>query len=477
MKQSKIFLDILWSYAEKFLGKVISLLVQIILARLLLPSDYGSIAIVLVMISLFDILLNDGFCNALIQKEHVDESDFNSVFMFNIAVSIFLYCIIFFISNNIGVFFGDDSLPALIRFLGMVLIISAVNSVQKAYVQRHLLFKKYFFATIGANIFSGIVGISAAYKGLGVWALAYQYVTSVVINAIIISFQINWKPKMYISITKIEKMFSFGFPMILSALSYTFKDNVRQLVIGKCFSSYDLGVYNQGLRFPSLLVSDMIASLGQVIFPILSREQCNKKNIKEMTRKAIACSSFVFLPIIIGLYAMSDNFIVVLLTDKWLDSVIYLRIMCIAFLNRSFSMIAMKCILALGKSKENFFHDVVVTISTVLCIFVSVFYFNSIELVAWSYVMVAFIDTIIFVYYLNKFINYKILEMCTDYVPSFLLSVIAFVFAYFVGNSIGMKSICLLIQVFSGIIIYVLLAKLFRLNAYNELINRIFVKR
>ena len=196
-----------------------------------------------------------------------------------------------------------------------------------------------------------------------------------------------------------------------------------------------------------------------------------------MTRKAIACSSFVFLPIIIGLYAMSDNFIVVLLTDKWLDSVIYLRIMCIAFLNRSFSMIAMKCILALGKSKENFFHDVVVTISTVLCIFVSVFYFNSIELVAWSYVMVAFIDTIIFVYYLNKFINYKILEMCTDYVPSFLLSVIAFVFAYFVGNSIGMKSICLLIQVFSGIIIYVLLAKLFRLNAYNELINRIFVKR
>ena len=100
MKQSKIFLDILWSYAEKFLGKVISLLVQIILARLLLPSDYGSIAIVLVMISLFDILLNDGFCNALIQKEHVDESDFNSVFMFNIAVSIFLYCIIFFISNN-----------------------------------------------------------------------------------------------------------------------------------------------------------------------------------------------------------------------------------------------------------------------------------------------------------------------------------------------------------------------------------------
>lgn len=476
MKQSKIFFNILWSYAEKFLSKIISLLVQIVLARLLLPSEYGSIAIILVMISLFDILLNDGFCNALVQKEYVDEYDFHSVFVVNMIVSLFLYCIIFFISDSIGVFFDDDSLPALLRFLSLVLIISAFNSVQKAYIQRHLLFKKYFLATIGSNVFSGIIGIVYAYKGFGVWSLAYQYVTGVAVNAIIIFFQITWKPKLSMSITKIKEMFSFGFTMILSAFSYTFKDNVRQLVIGKCFSSYDLGVYNQGLRFPSLLVGDMIASLGQVIFPVLSREQCNKVIVKEMTRKAIACSSFIFLPIILGLYAVSDNFIIVLLTDKWLDSAIYLRIMCIAFFNRSFSMIAMKCILALGKSKENFFHDIIVTISTVLCIFVSVFYFESIEFVAWSYVMVAFIDTIIFVYYLKKFINYKILEMCMDYVPYFMLSLFASIFAYFIGDYIETRSICLLIQVFSEIIIYLLLAKAFRLNAYNELINRILLR-
>ena len=309
-----------------------------------------------------------------------------------------MYLCLFAASDSIGVFNDDRSLPAILRFMGLVLIISSLNSVQKAYVQRNSLFRKFFFATLGANVISGLVGVGTAYSGYGVWALAYQYFAYTVVNAIIIFFQIEWKLSFYVSLAKIKEMFSFGFQMILSAFAYTFKDNIRQLLIGKYFSASDLGFYNQGQKFPALLVGDVVASLGQVIFPVLSQAQSDRKKVKELTRNAVRYGSFVFMPMIVLFFVVSDRFIVVLLTDKWLESAIYLRILCIAYLNRSFSMIAMKSILAIGKSRANLIHDVAITVFTILFIFLALFYFSSVEMVAWSYVWITIIDTAIFIY-------------------------------------------------------------------------------
>ena len=466
---NKIAWNLLWSYAERFLNKIISLVVQIILARLLLPADYGTIAMIMVIISLFDVLINDGFCNALVQKKEIDKGDYDSIFWLNVCISLTLYLCLFCLADYIGVFLNDGNLPALIRFMGLVLIVSSLNSVQRAYVQRNSLFRKFFFATLGANIISGLVGVYCAYYGYGVWSLAYQYFVSTIMNAAIIFFQISWKPGLLISIAKVKGMFNFGFQMILSALAYTFKDNIRQLLIGKYFSSADLGFYNQGQKFPALLVSDMIASLGQVIFPVLSREQSNRTNVKNLTREAIRYSSFIFLPVLVILFCVSDRFITVLLTEKWLASAVYLRIICIAYLNKSFSMVAMKSILAIGKSGANLIHDVIITICTIGFIFVAVFYYGSVEMVAWSYVAITIIDTIIFVVYLNRFIKYSVEEILADYVPVFLVACGAGGIVFMIGNYIETSIVNLSLQLICGVLLYLIIAKLVRLRSYIEL--------
>lgn len=468
-----VLLNIIWSYAERFSSKFISLAVQVILARLLLPSDYGTIAVVMVVISLFDVLINDGFCNALVQKKEVSKNDFDSIFWLNIGISSVLYAGLFVVSDFIGIFYDDRSLPAIMRFMGLVLIISSLNSVQKAYVQRNSLFRKFFFATLGANIVSGIVGVGAAYSGYGVWALAYQYFVYTVMNAVFIFFQIEWKPSFYVSLAKIKEMFSFGFQMILSAFAYTFKDNIRQLLIGKYFSASDLGLYNQGQKFPALLVGDVVASLGQVIFPVLAQAQSDRTRVKALTRNAVRYSSFIFVPMIVLLFAVSDRFIVVLLTDKWLESAIYLKILCIAYLNRSFSMIAMKSILAMGKSKANLIHDIAITVFTILFIFLAVFYFSSVEMVAWSYVWITIIDTVIFVYYLKIFIHYSPAEIVNDYCPSLLLACFSGCIVYELGNYLAVNIAGVLLQAILGIGIYLFIAKLLRLKSYIELMNKI----
>jgi len=453
---NKVTSGLIWSYAERFLAQGITLLVSIILARILDPEHYGIIAIVQVFITICDALVTGGFGNALVQKKDATDTDFNSISWVSIGIAIVLYTILFFSAPFIASFYDDSLLIPVIRVMGIRFIFSAFNSVQQAYVQRKMIFKKFFFATLGGTIFSAFLGIGMALKGFGVWALVAQYLSNTVIDTIILFLTIDWKPRFEISKESVSSLWAFGSKMLASTMVFTMKDNIRSLIIGKKFSSSDLAYYNQGKKYPALIVTDIVDSLGKVLFPLLSKEQESLIRVKQLMRRSISVSSYILTPAIIGLIAIADTFVTVILTEKWLPCVPYFRILCLVYLTRSLSSIFQKGLLAIGKSQVNLLHETITSVATIVLLAVAAFVFEDIELIAWSYVVIMVLGIMIFGFYVHKYFSYKYTEMAVDYLPSLIMSLIMGILVYFIGKVSIHPVIKLAVQVIAGGTIYIL---------------------
>ena len=456
--RTKITANLLWTYAEKFLAQGITLLVSIILARILDPDQYGTIAIVTVFITIGDALVTGGFGNALVQKKNSSDLDFNSICWLSLFVAVILYGILFISAKEIANFYDANILVPVIRVMGIKFIFSAINSIQQAYVQKQMMFKKFFFATLGGTLFSGVFGLALALSGYGVWALVGQYLSNTVINTLILAITIKWKLKFQISWKSIKELWKFGSKMLASTIVYTVKDNIRSLIIGKKFTSADLAYYNQGNRFPALLVTNIVESLGTVIFPVLSMEQDSKGNVRNFMRKSIRISSFILTPTIVGLLAVGDTFISVILTEKWAPCVPYLRILCLVYMTRPLSTIFQKGLLAIGKSNINLFQEIVTSILTIILLVIAVFKFNSISFIAWSYVVIMIVGLGIFAFFVNKYLGYSFREMAIDYCPSLGMSCVMGIIVFFIGYIPIHSLIKLVIQFVVGVTVYVLIA-------------------
>lgn len=471
---SKLVSGLFWLYGERFLAQMITLLVSIVLARILMPEDYGVVAIVTVFITICDALVTGGFGNALVQKKEASDIDFDSVCWVSIIVAGFLYVVLFFGSPVIARIYNNDILIPITRVMGIKFIFSAFNSVQQAYVQRKMIFKRFFIATLGGTIFSAIVGIWMAYSGYGVWSIVVQYLSNMVMDTVILYATIEWKPKLRISWPVIKELWNFGSKMLASTMIYTLKDNIRSLVIGKQFTESDLAFYNQGQRFPSLLVTDIVEALGKVLFPVFSKKQDDRTIIKEYMRKSIRLSSYILLPLIIGLYVVSDSFISVILTDKWLPCVPYMRILCIVYMTRTMSTIFQKCILAIGKSSINLIHEIITSILTIVLMLLAALVFKSIDLVAWSYVVVMVIGIFIYGIAAHIYYEYSLFELITDYVPVLTISITMGGGVYFATMLLKPSLIKLVIQIFVGVAIYIFLSIIFKIEGFCYL--REFIK-
>lgn len=450
----KILSGIIWSYGERLLAQFITLIVSIILARILSPKDYGIIAIVTVFITICDALVSGGFGNALVQKKDATDLDFNSICWVSISMAIILYIGLFLSAPVIADFYEMPVLVSIIQIMGIRFIFSAFNSIQQAYVQRHMIFRKFFFATLGGTLFSAVLGIGMAVWGFGIWALVVQYLSSTIVNTIILFLTIEWKPKVELSWKSVKELWNFGYKILISTIVYTIKDNIRSLIIGKEFTSSDLAFYNQGQKFPSLLVTDIVESLGMVMFPVFSARQDNRLRIKELMRKSIRISSYILTPCIIGLYAISDTFVSVILTDKWLPCVPYMRILCIVYVTRSMSTIFQKCVLAIGKSNVNLLHEIVTSILTIILLLLAALKFENIYLIAWSYVIVMFFGICIYGYFIHQYFKYKFIEFLFDYLPIFIMSTLMGLVVYAIGF-IELHSILkFVLQIIVGFFIY-----------------------
>ena len=293
--------NFIWRFAERCGAQLVTFIVSIVLARILDPKDYGTIALVTVFTTILQVFVDSGLGTALIQKKNADDLDFSSVFYFNFIVCIILYVGMFIAAPYIALFYKDTTLTPVIRVISLTIVISGVKGIQQAYVSKNMLFKRFFFSTIGGTIFSAVLGIAMAYMGYGVWALVAQQLSNTAIDTLILWLTVKWRPKKMFSYERLKGLFSFGWKLLISSLLDTAYNNLRNLIIGKLYSSSDLAFYNQGEKFPKVIVMNINASIDSVLLPTMSIEQDNPERIKQMTRRAIKTSTYVMAPLMMGL--------------------------------------------------------------------------------------------------------------------------------------------------------------------------------
>ena len=266
MKNNIVVLkNFFWRFAERCGAQLVTFVVSIVLARILTPEAYGTIALVTVFTTILQVFVDSGLGTALIQKKNVDNLDFSSVFYFNFIVCLILYAGMFFAAPYIAMFYEDISLTAIIRVLSLTIIISGVKGIQQAYVSCNMLFKRFFFSTLGGTVFSAFLGIGMAYKGYGVWALVAQQLSNTAIDTLILWLTVKWRPQKKFSWIRLKELLAFGWKLLASSLLDTIYNNLRNLTIGKIYSSSDLAYYNQGDKFPKVIITNINTSIDKSI--------------------------------------------------------------------------------------------------------------------------------------------------------------------------------------------------------------------
>ena len=449
----------------------VSFIVSIVLARLLEPSVYGTIALVTVFTTILQVFVDSGLGTALIQKKDADDLDFSSVFYFNFTVCLVLYFGMFVSAPYIAKFYGDETLVPVIKVISLTLVISGVKNIQQAYVSRNMLFKRFFFSTIGGTIASAFVGIFMAYIGMGVWALVAQQLSNATIDTIILWVTVKWKPKRMFSWKRLKELLSYGWKLLVSALLETVYNNLRNLVIGKLYSSADLAYYNQGDKFPKLIVTNINTSIDSVLLPTMASAQDDSARVKNMTRRAIKTSTYIMAPLMIGLAFCANTIVELVLTEKWLPCVPFLQIFCITYMFYPVHTANLNAIKAMGKS-DIFLKLEIIKKIVGMALLLSTMWFGVMAM-AYSLLVSCVLNQIINSWPNKKLLNYGYLEQLKDILPGILLALFMGICVYFVSFLPISIYLILVIQVVLGATIYIGISAILKLDAFEYLWNTV----
>lgn len=459
----------MWRFFERWGAQGVTFIVSIVLARSLGPEVFGTLALVTIFTTIMQVFIDSGLGTALIQKKDADDIDFSTVFWFNILMCVIIYVLMFFAAPFIANFYSMPELTPVIRVLSITLIISGIKGVQQSYVSRNMLFKRFFFSTLGGTIGAAIVGILMAYLGFGVWALVAQYIFNNLVDTIILWTTVKWRPKFVFSLEKFRGLFGYGWRMLVSTLIDTLYNNMRSLIIGKFYSSGDLAYYTKGKQFPDTMVSNINASMNSILLPVLSSKQDHIDEIKDATRRVIKISSYVIWPMMIGLCVVAKNLILVLLTEKWIPAVVYLQILCFDQVLQPLQTTNLSVIKALGHAEYHLKLEIFKkSIALILIVTASLI---SVKAIAISSVAYAVIASIINSYPNRKLINYSYFSQIKDIVPCALCSMFMGIFVYLVGLISINPLLMLIIQVFVGTGSYILLSIVFRIDSFNYILQ------
>ncbi|MCM1226966.1 MAG: lipopolysaccharide biosynthesis protein [Clostridium sp.] len=461
--------NFLWRFLERCGAQGVTFIVSIVLARLLEPSVYGLIALVTVFTTLMQVFVDSGMGNALIQKKNADDLDFSSVFYFNIVICALLYIIMFISAPFIAGFYDMPDLTPVIRVLSLILIISGVKNVQQAYVSKHMMFKKFFFSTLGGTIGAAVVGIVMAYLGFGVWALAAQMLFNALTDTIILWLTVKWRPKKMFSFKRLKGLFSYGWKLLISALIDTVYNDLRQIIIGKIYNESDLAQYNQGKKFPNLIVTNINTSIDSVLLPTMTKVQDDPAVVKNMTRRSIKTSTYIMMPFMVGLAVCAEPIVSLILTDKWLPCVPFLRIFCFTYAFYPIHTANLNAIKAMGRSDLFLILEIIKKAVGIIAIISTMRI--SVKAMAYSLLVTSVTSQIINSWPNKKLLNYSYPEQLKDMFPQIALSLVMGAAVYCV-QFIGLNDIfTLLIQVPVGGILYVAGSKLFHIDSFEYIVS------
>lgn len=463
----KVFNGLFWRFLERIGAQGVTFIVSIVLARLLDPAVYGTVALVTVFTMILQVFIDSGLGSALIQKKNADDLDFSTVFYFNVAMCLFLYAVMFFCAPLIARFYNKPELVPIVRVLSLTLVISGVKNVQQAYVSRHMLFKRFFFATLGGTIGAAAIGIYMAARGCGVWAIVVQHLFNATVDTLILWITVKWRPKLAFSFQRLKGLFSYGWKLLVSALLEVGIKEIRQLIIGKLYTSEDLAFYNRGNQLPNLIVTNINTSIDSVLLPTMSSEQDDKARVRDMTRRAIKTSTYLMMPLMMGLAVCAEPLIRLILTEKWLPAVFFLRIFCFTYAFYPIHTANLNAIKAVGRS--DLFLKLEIIKKTVGLAALAATMFISVEAMAYSLLVTAVLSQIINSWPNRKLLNYSYLDQLKDMLPQIGLSCLMGAAVFCVTFLRLPDWLTLLIQVPLGAGIYAAGSILLRIDSWTYL--------
>lgn len=461
--------NMLWRFAERAGAQTIEFIVTIVLARILGPTAYGNVALIKAFLSILLVFVEGGLGNALIQKKDADDVDFSSVFYFNLVFCVVIYVVLYFLAPYIANFYGDPTMSAMFRVACVIILVSSVKNIQQAQIARNLEFRKFFYATLSGTSISAVVGIVLAIKGFGAWSLIAQILVNALIDTVVVWITVGWFPHKVFSFKRLTELLPYGWKLLASNLMVELYGNIRQIAIGKIYSASDLAFYNRGRSIPNVIVRNINVSIDSVLFPVMSSRQDDKREVKRITRKAIMSSNYLMAPLMMGMASMADSIVVILLTEKWLQCILYFRIFCIIFMFQPIHTANINAIKAMGRSDIFFKVEVIKKIVGFVILAVSLNY--GMKVVIYCYFVNTVLDQIINSWPNRRLLGYTYLEQMKDIFPSTILAVIMGACVY------GISFLCLnvwvtmLLQVLLGFSIYLLGSVIFELEAYQQLLD------
>ena len=469
MNSKTVLSNFIWRLFERIGAQLVSVAVSIVLARILSPTDYGTVALMNVFINILAVFIDAGFSSALVQKKDADDTDFSTIFYFQMLVCICLYLLLFYCAPRIAAFYVRPEMTAMIRVLGITFIISGIKSTQTAYVSRNMMFKKFFFATLAGTIGAAFVGIGLAMKGFGAWALIGQSLFNNTIDTIILWVTVKWRPQKKFSLQRLKGLFSYSWKLLISALLDTGYNNLRSLLIGKFYTSEDLAYYDKGKSWPNLVISNVNTSIDSVLLPSLSASQDDPARVKAMTRRAIKTGTYVMAPLLMGLAFCGVPLVRLVLTEKWLPLVPFQRIFCITFMFYPIHTANLNAIKAMGRSDLFLKLEILKKLIGLGLLLITL----KISVMAMAYSLLASTVTAMIInsWPNRELMNYSFPEQLKDILPGILLAVFMGACVYWFKYLSLPDPAILLIQTLVGAAIYIGGSALFKLEAFTYIFD------
>ena len=472
---NKISKGLFWSYSERILAQVVSFVVSIVLARLISPEEFGLVSLVMIFIDLCNVFVTSGLGSGLIQKKDVDEIDFSTVFWVSLTLGIAVYGIVFAIAPVVERFFNYSNMIAVMRVIGLRLVLASVNTIQHAYVSRKMMFKKFFFATLFGTALSAVVGIVLAINGFGVWAIVAQYLCNTTVDTIFLAFALDWHPRLVFEIKRVGYFVNYGWKILVAALIDNLYTNLRNFIIGKRYTGADLAYYNKGTQFPAIIVTNINSSIIRVMFPAFSIQQNDKHQMRGMVKKSVQMSAYLLSPLLIGLMIIAKPLVTLLLTEKWIECVKYIYVFAITYLFMPIHAINDQAIKATGHSEITLRVEITKKVFGIALIIAAIIFFDNAISLAVSFLVYSFAALIINSLPGSKLYEYGTLEQIKDVLIPIVFSIVMGIIIYPIQFIIRSPLVLIIVQVLGGCAIYLGISLLTKNASFRYLVK--YIKR
>lgn len=470
--KNKAIRGVSWSAVDNIAGSGISFLVGIVLARILSPSEFGILGMIMVFIAVSNSIVDSGFSSALIQKNDAKDVDYNTVFYFNLLLGIILFIVLFLCAPAISLFFNEPVLIPVTRVMGTVLIINAFAIIQRTLLSKEVNFKTQTKVSLIASITSGVIGIGMAFAKFGIWSLVGQQISKQLLNSILLWIFNEWRPAKEFSIQSFKELFGFGSKLLLTGLIDTVYKNIYYLIIGKFYSADQLGQYTRAEQFNSIFSSNLTSVIQRVSYPVLCSIKSEEDRLKQVYKRIIKSSMLVTFALMLGLVAIAKPLILILIGEKWLPSIAYLQIICFGGMLYPLHVINLTLLLVKGRTDLNLRLEIIKKVIAIFPICLGILY--GIEFMLWGSVFTAFVSYYLNSYYSAILIDYSIWEQIRDILPTFIVSFIVSFFMWsitFLNYSIW---VTLPMQLLLGIVMLTVIYEIIKLSEYLEIKEIVF---